>query len=147
MDSDPRARAYYNVYKYHMGGSQPVFQGARYPQYGQGFGDVFRNILKWILPVAGQAASTFIGSLASNRASGANWKDSLKSSIAPTIMSTAQSGTEQLTNALSAGNPLAAGKGRRRRRKHKKSVYKGMKRKHAFIAPNLPPSKIPHFNF
>ncbi len=140
MESDPRARAYYNVYKYHMGGSLPVFQGARYPQYGQGFGDVFRNILKWILPVAGQAASTFIGSLASNRASGANWKDSLKSSIAPTIMSTAQSGMEQLANALSAG------KGRRRRQ-HKKSVYKGMKRKQAFIAPNLAPSKIHHYNF
>ena len=129
-----------------MGGGFPVFQGARYPQYGHGFGDVFRNILKWILPVAGQAASTFIGALASNRASGANWKDSLKSSIAPTIMSTAQSGTEQVTNALLAGKPLSAGKGRRRR-KHKKSVYKGMKRKHTFIAPNLPPSKIPHFNF
>ncbi len=146
MESDTRNRAYYNIYKYHMCGSLPVFQGARYPQYDQGFGDVFRNILKWILTVAGKAASKFIGSLVSNRAAGANWKDSLKSSIAPTIMSTAQSGTEQLTNALSAGNPLAAGKGRRRR-KHKKSVYKGMKRKHAFIAPNLPPSKIPHFNF
>ena len=146
MESDPKARAYYNLYKTHMGGGFPVFQGARYPQYGQGFGDVFRNILKWILPVAGQAASTFIGALASNRASGANWKDSLKSSIAPTIMSTAQSGTEQLTNALSAGNPLSAGKGRRRK-KNRKSVYKGNKRKHTFTSPNFPPSKIARYNF
>ena len=50
MDKE-RENIYFQLYN-QIGGDLPVFQGARYIQYGNGFGDVLRGFLRNVLPVA-----------------------------------------------------------------------------------------------
>ncbi|KAF0147104.1 MAG: hypothetical protein FD188_3550 [Ignavibacteria bacterium] len=52
------------------GGDFPVFQGARYIQYGNGFRDIFRGFLRHVLPVGEKAAVSFLGSLMQKRENG-----------------------------------------------------------------------------
>ena len=50
MALDPIGEAYFEVIKAQTGGDFPVFQGDRYVQYGQGFGDVLRGIFLTCFP-------------------------------------------------------------------------------------------------
>ncbi len=136
MESDPQAQAIYKLYKYQLGGNFPVFKGSRYGQSGEGFGDVFRSILKYVIPVVSEGATSFLGSLFRGRESGATWKDALKSSIKPTIMSTVDAGTTQLQQAMSKGSG--------RKRRSTQDVYKGKRAKLSF---SKTPTKIPRYNF
>ena len=55
-----REHIYLHLYK-QRGGDFPVFQGARYIQYGNGFGDVLLGFLRHVLPVAVKGAASFWG--------------------------------------------------------------------------------------
>ena len=61
MDHE-RENIYFQLYN-QRGGDFPVFQGARYIQYGNGFGDVLRGFLRHVLPLLVKGAASFLGSL------------------------------------------------------------------------------------
>ena len=50
MDPDQEA-FYFNIYQ-QRGGGLPIFKGARFIQYGNGFGDVLRSTTRHVVPVA-----------------------------------------------------------------------------------------------
>ena len=50
MDPDQEA-FYFNIYQ-QRGGGLPIFKGARFIQYGNGFGDVLRSTTRHVIPVA-----------------------------------------------------------------------------------------------
>ena len=109
------------------GGEFPVFQGARYIQYGNGFGDVLRGFLRHLLPVAVKGAATFLGILMQKREEGEIWGNAAKQSILPaagTVLSEAANRVKQ------------GGSGKKKRKKLRRStVYKApsrsKKRKHS----------------
>ena len=65
------------------GGDFAVFQGARYIQYVNGFGDVLRCFLRLVLPVAVKGAASILGSLILKMDEGQNWGNAAKQSILP----------------------------------------------------------------
>ena len=62
---------YFQLYN-HRGGDFPVFQDARYIQYGNRFGYVLPGYLRHGLPVAVKGAASFFGSLMQKREEGQN---------------------------------------------------------------------------
>ena len=102
MDLPPKARAYYMLYKHQYCGAVPfpVFRGTKQQQYGEGFGDVFQNIWRWISPIFSSAAGTFVHNLAQQKESGASWADAAKAALKPTITKTITSCAEQVSRAL-----------------------------------------------
>ena len=56
-----RVNIYFQLYNQRCG-DFAVFQGARYIQYGTGFGDVLRGFLPHVLPVADKGDASFLGS-------------------------------------------------------------------------------------
>ena len=62
MEQDPTAQALYLLYKNEYGGAlYPVlFRGGRQLQFGEGFGDIFKSIWKWVFPVVSSGAGTFL---------------------------------------------------------------------------------------
>ena len=70
MDNE-RENIYFQLCK-QRGDDFPVFQGARYIQYGNGFGDVLRGFLRHVLPVAVKGAESFLRSLMQKREEGQN---------------------------------------------------------------------------
>ena len=60
MDLDPEAQKLYFLYHPQAGGAlYPVFRGSKQAQYGEGFGDMFKSIWKWVFPVVSSSADTF----------------------------------------------------------------------------------------
>ena len=96
----------------------PVFRGVRYTQYGSGFGDVLRGIFRFILPVAAQAAHTFLGETMKARETGADWKTAAKAALVPTT-------TGALTQAVDTLKQTQSGSGKRRKSKKSKQYKKG----------------------
>lgn len=125
MDHE-RENIYFQIYN-QRGGDFPVFQGARYIQYGNGFGDVLRGFLRHVLPVAVKGAASFLGSLMQKREEGQNWGNAAKQSILPaagTVLNEAANRVKQ------------GGSGKKKRKKLRRStVYKApsrsKKRKHS----------------
>ena len=72
-----RENIYFQLYN-QRGGDFPVFQGARYIQYGNVFGDIFRGFLRHVLPVAVKGAASFLGSVMQKREKGQNWVNAAK---------------------------------------------------------------------
>ena len=99
----------------------PVFQGVRYYQHGSGFGDILRGIFRFILPVAIQAAHTFLGETMKARESGSDWKTSAKAGLMPAATGALTQTVEKMQEAQTG-----SGRGRRRSKKHKQ--YKKAKR-------------------
>ena len=66
MESDTKAEKYYQFFNQQQGRGAdfPVFQGTRYNQYGQGFGNIFRGFFRHVLPVVASGALTFLSELA-----------------------------------------------------------------------------------
>ena len=110
----------------------PVFQGARHYQTGSGFGQIFQNALRFLLPVAASVGSAFLGNLVKARETGAEWKSSLKSTIAPTANTALSSVAEQM-------HKVQSGSGRKRRGKAKKHYKKAKKHR--------VPKEIQNWNF
>ena len=151
--ADNRADFYYNQYN-QRGGDFPVFQGARYVQYGNGFGDILRGIFRHVLPVVARGAANFLGGLVSNRDQGANWSAAAKSAILPTANAMLSQTADQMNQAQQRGSGKRRKKHRKKkaagkRRRHKKRVYKGPV--HTTQKRKMPvqtfPLKLPKYNF
>ena len=83
---DQEADLYVKYYEAQVGGSLPVFRGAkRYnTQSDAGIGDIFRHIFRTVVPVAVSGISSFLGESLRAKNSGASWKDAAKSAVSPT---------------------------------------------------------------
>ena len=60
------------------GGDFPVFQGAGYIQYGNGFEDFLRGFLRHVVPMVAKGAAYFLGSLMHKREQRQNWGNAAK---------------------------------------------------------------------
>jgi len=145
MELNPEAQKFYLLYHPQAGGAlYPVFRGSRQAQYGEGFGDMFKSIWKWVFPVVSSSAGTFLQEMVKSKSEGSNWKDAAKAAIKPTIFEGISRGAEQVSKALDQAKSSQEGRGRRkkRKRKHSKGVYKGIQKA---LSSEL--SKLPKYNF
>lgn len=133
-------------------GQYPVFRGAQV-QYGNGIGDIFRSIGRFLLPIFSSSAKTFVQSAAQGLSEGQSIKEAAKQALKPTL-SSAMSGTaEQVMKKVSGEGKRRKRRGPKRRRAakkqviHKAPVYKGRgkrkgrrkshKAKRKFVIPNF----------
>ena len=148
MASD-HSEYYYKIYSSQKGGDFPVFKGARYHQYGSGFGDILRGILRFVMPVLTRGAATFLGDVVQKRDQGSTWGDAAKSAIKPTAMSVLNEATNQTAQ---RGNGKKRKRKRKRSKKHNQEggrVYKGKKHKakKQKISFKELINKYPNYNF
>lgn len=123
----PLAKAYYEHYMgLQRGGAFPVFRGAPY-QYGNGLSEVLRDAGKFLVPLASTAAQKFLESAASELAENKDAKlsSAAKKALKPTLEATAGKIAEQILGAKNSQK----GSGKRRRRRARKSLYKGPSKK------------------
>ena len=121
---DSRANIYFDHYN-QKGGNFPVFRGARFIQYGSGFGDILRGIFRSIIPIVSKGAVTFLGDLLQNHNQTGSWTGAAKSALAPAAKAALNQAAEEISQ-------HGSGKRKRKRKhkaKHKKRVYKGKKHK------------------
>jgi len=113
--------AYLKYYQAQVGGTLPVFRGAKYySQSGAGIGDFFRGVFRHVVPIALQGMSAFLGQTLRSRETGANWKDSLKSAIAPKSRNILENATSAITEKLSQ-----KGTGHRKKKRGKRQRMSG----------------------
>ena len=144
MEHDPQAQALYLLYKNQYGGAlYPVFRGGRQLQYGEGFGDIFKSIWKWVFPVVSSGAGTFLEEMVKKKSEGLGWKEAAKSAIQPTIMESISRGAEQVSKAMDERKNSQEGRGWKRR-KRRQSVYKGQQKSKA---KSISHSSLHKFNF
>ena len=108
----------------------PVFQGERYHrQNGAGFGAVVKGIGKFLLPMLFKGGVSAANSFMESRDSGKTVKESLKDAVIPgatsAIATGAQKGIKKLNKIRSRRHHQ---KGRGRKTRALKRVYKGRKR-------------------
>ena len=141
---DPQVNFYYNIYKSQTGGESHVFRGAKYMQYGSGFGDILRCLYRHVLPVAAKGTATFLTEVASNRHQGLDWNESVKNAIVPTVTSVISESVNQVRQRGGAKQ-----RRRKRRKAPKRRVYKGKRKRANKRKIQVPNSfaKIPKFNF
>ena len=147
MEHDPRARALYLLYKHQYGGAlYPVFRGSRQVQYGEGFGDIFKSLWKFVFPVVSSTAGTFLQEMVKRKGEGADWKESAKGAIKPSLLEAVSRGAEQVSKAIDERKQSGSGRGRKRRRgkKRSRSIYKGHQLAQSKSKSN---SKLPKYNF
>ena len=112
---DARSVAYYEFFKNQRGGYLPVFQGTSRCQTGNGFGDIFRGVVRTVLPILLSGAKAFLGAFGDAQSQGASITDSLKASIRPTAAASLTAAQEQIVK-------QQKGSGRKRLYKHRKSI-------------------------
>lgn len=80
----PGVEAYCKYYKGQLGGSSdfPVFVG---DQHGEGLGSVFRNVLRFIIPIALRGITSFASNTLQKHSDGADLADAARSSIMPAL--------------------------------------------------------------
>lgn len=136
-----------NFYRQQRGGGAllnfPVYRGAEY-QYGNGIGDIFRSIARFLVPILVPTAAEFIRTTGIGLQEGKTFKDAAKASLPHTITKAIESGLGEIRRR--GGDPSDRGQmgsGRRgpltrsvtvHPRKRKRSatqnrVYKEAKRK------------------
>jgi hypothetical protein len=115
---DPRQAAYYQYYVAQRGGQLPVFRGGR--QGGEGLGDFFRGILRFIAPIALRGLTTFAGKTLDAHQQGASLADAAKSAIKPTLQSVGSS----ISDRMQSGSGSVV----------KRNVYKKRRRKINFVS-------------
>jgi len=86
--------AYCRYYEAQSGGELPVFRGGL--QSGEGIGDFFRGLLRFVAPVAMRGIKTFAGNMMDAHQKGATLKDAAKGALKPTLGAVASSISEQL---------------------------------------------------
>ena len=129
--ANPDSEFYYRFYHNQRGGDFPVFRGARYIQYGNGFGDILRNIFRSVFPVVVKGATTFLGDMVRAKEEGQDWKGAAKSAILPTAKTIFSEASQHLTKSEPPStseimNQEGSGRCSRRKRKHT-NVYKKQK--------------------
>lgn len=90
-------------------GNYPVFRGAPV-QYGNGIGDIFRSIGRFLMPIFASSARTFLSTAAQGLTEGQTLKEATKRAIKPTLTKAVEGTTDQVMSKFS-------GQGRRRRRR------------------------------
>jgi hypothetical protein len=126
------ANPYLKYYQGQVGGNAdiPVFVGG---QHGEGIGDFFRSVLRFIAPIALRGLSTFASSTMRAHEGGASLKDAARGAIAPSLgaMASAVQGSFERKQTGSGMNALFVGdegvpyagervyNGASRKRKHK----------------------------
>ena len=144
MEHDAQAQALYLLYKNQYGGAlYPVFRGGRQVQYGEGFGDIFKSIWKWVFPVVSSGAGTFLEEMVKKKSEGLGWKEAAKSAIQPTITETISRGAEQVSKAMDESKKSQEGRGRTRRTRCL-SVYMGQQKSQP---KSISHSSLPKYNF
>ena len=122
--SNPQTDVYLKYYQAQVGGTLPVFRGAKYySQSGAGIGDFFRGVFRHVVPIALQGMSAFLGQTLKTRDTGANWKESLKSAITPTTKNVLENAASAITEKLSK-----KGSGRRKKKRKSSGVRGGRRR-------------------
>ena len=91
--------AYCRYYEAQSGGQLPVFRGG--VQNGEGLGDFFRGLLRFVAPVAMRGISTFAGHMMDGRQKGQSLKEAAKQAIRPTLGEVASSISERMQGAMS----------------------------------------------
>jgi len=86
--------AYCRYYEAQSGGELPVFRGGL--QSGEGIGDFFRGLLRFVAPIAMRGIKTFAGNVMDAHQKGATLKDAAKGALKPTLGAVASSIGEQL---------------------------------------------------
>ena len=86
--------AYCWYYEAQSGGELPVFRGGL--QSGEGIGDFFRGLLRFVAPIAMRGIKTFAGNVTDAHQKGATLKDAAKGALKPTLGAVASSIGEQL---------------------------------------------------
>ena len=97
-------------YRNQIGGALPVFSGYDQEQRGEGLGDIFRSILRFLSPIAQSAATKFITTTSKGLEEGQSVGQAAKSALMPTLSEALMSGAQQ-------GMARMGGKGRKRRRR------------------------------
>ena len=146
--------AYCRYYEAQSGGELPVFRGGL--QSGEGIGDFFRGLLRFVAPIAVRGIKTFAGNVMDAHQKGATLKDAAKSALKPTLGAVASSIGEQLQ---ARNDQPQAGSGvfallRKRKFKAPQSGS-GSKRRKVYKKPHLKrsssgqfqPSEHHHLNF
>ena len=130
---------YLRYYEQQSGGALPVFRGTPI-QGGQGLGDIFRSVARFLLPIVapilGSVASKFVTTTSEGLNQGHSFRESAKGAIGPTLSAGLSSASEQVMNRISG----QSGSGRKRKAAPKKKknakkskwakgVFKGTKSK------------------
>lgn len=95
----------------------PVFRGAPY-QYGNGIGDIFKSIGRFLLPILMTTARSFAQHTMKGMEEGQTFQDAAKHALKPTAALAAVDVGERLMNKITSGG------GRSRKRKHAASAAK-----------------------
>jgi hypothetical protein len=92
-----RSNPYLKYYQGQVGGSVdiPVFVGG---QHGEGLGDFFRSVLRFIAPIALRGLSTFASTTQRAHEGGASLKDAARSAIGPSLGAMAGAVGESMRN-------------------------------------------------
>lgn len=108
---NPLGAAIFNHYIQQQGRGQFIpFQGGDF-QYGNGIGDIFRSIGRFLLPILTSTAGGFIGSAAQGLSEGKSFGEAAKQAIKPSIGAAVDSTSSQIMNKVRGG-----GRKRKRRR-------------------------------
>jgi hypothetical protein len=105
--------------KYQYGGMH-VFRGAKY-QYGDGLGDVLRGIGRFLLPIVGRVAHSFLGNFNSNISQGQSLKDAAVGSIKPTLDATVEEAKGAFNKRMQQGSGHGSSKPKYQRLKSSNS--------------------------
>ena len=105
---DPRIEFYKAAFSQKSNGFDfPVFRGTSKYQYGQGLGDVFRGIVRYIprvtqffKPVAMKGIQTFLKAGSEAIKDGATVKDVIKSTLKPTVGAVLGATVDQVASKL-----------------------------------------------
>ena len=125
--------AYFQHYKNQVGGKFPVFRGTPF-QRGEGLGDIFRAVLRFLAPVAASAGTTFIKNAASRMEHGEEVQDAAKGALKPALFSGIARGIARAVTGKGKRRKRQAitlGDGRRKTRRTKKRRATGYKKKGA----------------
>lgn len=129
--TDNRSDLYFKVYTAQKGGEFPVHRVSRYIQYGSGFGDIHRSLLRHVLPVVAPTVKTVVDS-------------SVKQIPSIGTGVTRMSGSGKKKRKHKKKKSASKKQSKKKRTSKKKTVYKGKKQKFSISEAS---SKIPNFNF
>lgn len=120
---------------------QPYQWGTGYPPYrnfqeGEGIGDIFRTVMRFLLPIvtpiAAQTASKFIGSTAQAMKEGHSIGSAAKRSIAPALGVALEGATSKIMEGVTKATQ--GGTGRKRKRRRTSGARKRVKRRRVATA-------------
>lgn len=121
-----RGSGYFQGTPYQWGTGFPPYRNL---QTGDGFGDFFRNVMRFLVPIVspivGRTARTFVSSAADQLREGKSFAEAAKKSIAPALGEAMDAATGTIMEKVKG----QSGSGRKRRRKGKRKAPKAKRRR------------------